>query len=235
LLAPQAIDDLFRLAVFTSSFSLEAAVAILGATPSAVLERLGRLRDCSLLVAETQGAAGRFRLLEPVRQYAAEHLHGQPYEKDTRRRHAQHVLTRSQWIGARLLGTPEQAAALAAFEELVPDIRQATMWSFENQPAYAAQIVGHTGWAWEITSRLREGEALERRALEVATSTADHARLLTRLGSLLVRRTMVRNGAGIGADSIAEARKAADRHELALALCLSTDDKMPEVSSSRLR
>lgn len=234
LLAPRARDDLFRLSVFPSNFRLDAAEAILSVAPSAVLERLGELRDSSLLVADTQGSAARFRLLEPVRQYAIQHLRGKPYEKATRRRHAKYIHTRSTWIGDRLLGTREQSPALAAFEELIADIREATAWSFRHEPALAAQIIGHTGWAWEITGRLREGERLERRGLQVATSSADRARLLTRLGSLRSRRTMARDGTGIGADAIAEARKAGDKHELALALCLSTDEKIPDISSSRL-
>jgi predicted ATPase/DNA-binding CsgD family transcriptional regulator len=228
LLSPAARDDLWRLAVFPASFTLDAAATVLDAAAVAALDRLAALRDTSLLVADT--VVARFRLLEPVRQYAVEHLAGAPDEDDVRRRHALHVLRSAEWIGARLLGTPEQGAALTAFVDLLPDLRQAVAWSLEAEPAWAARIVGHTGWAWEITSRLREGEALERIALNVAVAAEDRARLLNRLESLLDRRGDA-EAHSIGLAAIASASTAGDRRELATALCFATWYRPPDAAT----
>jgi len=224
LLRSSARDDLWRLSVFPASFTLAAASTVLDAPTLEALDRLAMLRDTSLLIADIAGATARFRLLEPVRQYALEHLAASGYEEEARRRHALHVLRSAEWIGARLLGTSEQAAALTAFANLLPDLRQAVAWSLEPEPAWAARIVGHTGWAWEITSRLREGEALERIALDAATADDDRARLLTRLASLVVRRGGSEAEA-VAAAAIDAARRAEDRRELGMALCFGTWDQ----------
>lgn len=232
LLRPSARDDLWRLGVFPSSFTLDAAATVFDAPALAALDRLATLRDTSLLVADTAGAAARFRLLEPIRQYALEHLASALDADTVRRRHALYVLQTAEWIGARLFGTPEQTAALTAFADLLPHLRQAVSWSLEAEPAWAARIVGHTGWAWEITSRFREGEALERITLDAATVVEDRARLLTRLVSLLFRRGDAEE-ATIAAAAIAAARAAGNPRELGMAICLATH-LTPEDAAARL-
>jgi predicted ATPase/DNA-binding CsgD family transcriptional regulator len=232
LLRTGARDDLWRLAVFPSSFTLDAAATVFDAPVPEALDRLAALRDTSLLVADTAGAAARFRLLEPIRQYALEHLTGASDEDDVRRRHALYVLQSAEWIGARLFGTPEQAAALTAFAEMLPDLRQAVAWSLEAEPAWAARIVGHTGWAWEITSRLREGEALERITIDVATAVEDRARLLSRLMSLLGRRGNS-DEKPMAEAAIAAARAAGNPRELGMVICLATH-LMPETAGADL-
>jgi predicted ATPase/DNA-binding SARP family transcriptional activator len=61
-----------RLAVFMGGFELDGATAVCGMGD--VVEMLGRLVDKSLVVADTTGAAARFRVLEVVRQYAEARL-----------------------------------------------------------------------------------------------------------------------------------------------------------------
>ena len=231
LLRPAARADLWRLAVFPAPFELDAAASVLDASEVSAVDRLTTLRDASLLVATTAGRAGRFRLLEPVRQYAAEHLADTDEEDEVRRRHALFALGRAEWIGAHVLGTPEQEAALTAFAELLPDIRQAVAWALEVEPAWAAQIVGHTGWAWEITSRLREGEALERITLEAAADVGDRARLLTRLASMASRRGDPAVSA-ISEAAIAAARAASSQRELGMALGFGIDGLTAESSAA---
>jgi hypothetical protein len=66
-----------RLSVFAESFDLDAAEAVCGfgdVEASEVAGLLGSLVDKSLVVAEPAGAALRYRLLETIRQFAAERL-----------------------------------------------------------------------------------------------------------------------------------------------------------------
>src|SRR5207244_8453012 len=66
-----------RLAVFAGGWTLEAAEAICagdGIEPREVLDLLAHLVEKSLVVAVGQGGEERYRLLETIRQYAAEKL-----------------------------------------------------------------------------------------------------------------------------------------------------------------
>jgi predicted ATPase/DNA-binding CsgD family transcriptional regulator/class 3 adenylate cyclase len=84
-----------RLAVFVGGFGLEAAraVCVAGAIGLGdVLDAIGRLVDKSLVVAEERGGEARFRLLETIRQYAAERLSEAGDVAATRDRHLDHFL-----------------------------------------------------------------------------------------------------------------------------------------------
>lgn len=66
-----------RLSVFAGGLTLEAAEAVCngeGIEAAAVLELLWRLVEKSLVIAEEPGVEGRYRLLETIREYAAEKL-----------------------------------------------------------------------------------------------------------------------------------------------------------------
>ena len=77
-LLPEPERALFaRLSVFRGGFTVAAAAAVAGSGPLTTLDLLARLVDKSLVQARTDGAEERYRLLEVVRQYAAERL-GEP-------------------------------------------------------------------------------------------------------------------------------------------------------------
>ena len=94
-------DLLDRLSVFVGGFGLDDATAVAPDRAHA-LGSLGRLLDHSLV--ESAGD-DRFRLLEPVRQFAAERLAEQPErERDARSRHAEHLAAVAMDIRDNLLG-----------------------------------------------------------------------------------------------------------------------------------
>lgn len=80
-----------RLSAFPGSFTLDAAEAVGSAAGAVlageVLDILGHLVDKSLVVVEDRGNEVRYRLLETVRQYAAERLGAAGEVQATRRRH----------------------------------------------------------------------------------------------------------------------------------------------------
>lgn len=118
-----------RLAPFAGGFDLDAAEAV-GAGPGLathqVLDQLTLLVDKSLV--DRQDGAGhagtaRFRLLETMRQYAAEHLTASGEEAETRRRHRDHYLHLAEALSP-LAFAPGQDHALdqqtgEAFEDLL--------------------------------------------------------------------------------------------------------------------
>jgi predicted ATPase/DNA-binding XRE family transcriptional regulator len=81
---------LFRtLSVFAGGFDLAAAEAVWG---SGVLGLLSALIDRSLVLAEPDGAAMRYRLLEVLRQYGQARLTENGEDDDAHRRHAEYYL-----------------------------------------------------------------------------------------------------------------------------------------------
>lgn len=90
-------DDLRRgfrtLSVFRSSFDLDAAAAVLDLDESAAVAVLGALVARSLVVALPEEGRARFRLLVPLRSFAAEQLEEEGEVAATARRHARHYLT----------------------------------------------------------------------------------------------------------------------------------------------
>jgi len=92
LLDPHERDLLARLSVFTGEFTLAAAAEVcLKSDELRALEPLERLVAASLVVADEREQEMRYRLLETVRQYAAERLDPETGEQ-TRRAHARHYL-----------------------------------------------------------------------------------------------------------------------------------------------
>jgi predicted ATPase len=84
-----------RLSVFAGSFDYDAAVAVCAAPPIAahqVLDQLSLLVDKSLILVDESGEQARYRLLETIRQYAADRLAQTDEETPTRSAHRDHYL-----------------------------------------------------------------------------------------------------------------------------------------------
>ncbi len=101
-----------RLAVFAGGWTLEAAEAVAAGDDveaAAVLDVLTRLVEKCLV--EAGGAGERYRLLEPIRQYALEKLDGSGEGGDVRARHAQFFVRFAEEARAHL-GGADQARGL---------------------------------------------------------------------------------------------------------------------------
>jgi predicted ATPase/class 3 adenylate cyclase len=163
-------QELFRrLAVFRSGFILEAAAAVAPSVSDDILDVLGGLVDKSL-VEVVDGPAGqrRFRLLEPVRQFAAELLEGSGEQDDAAFRHRQHLLSRLRF---RALPGRDSAASTDLAVE-VDNLRAAVehaMRRFEPEAAVGL-LTGYSFW-WENLGLI--DEYLER--LTAALRAADPA------------------------------------------------------------
>lgn len=121
--AEQAV--LARLSVFAGSFGLDAAEAIAGAEDGAdVVDVLDRLVARSLVVAQDGGEDSRFRLLEPVRQLAAEKLAGRREVDAIRLRHTEWYSELMDRIGSLWRTGSDQTAWPIAAREL-PNLRAA--------------------------------------------------------------------------------------------------------------
>jgi predicted ATPase len=169
----EAERELFRrLAVFRSSFILEAAAAVAPAVSDDILDVLGGLVDQSL-VTVVDGAAGqrRFRLLEPVRQFAVELLETSGERDDAAGRHRDHLRSRLRSHG------PVSAPGSAAYEGLaveVDNLRAAVQYSLRaSEPEAALDLIRRYLVWWTDKGLLDEQLDL----LNAALGAADPARM----------------------------------------------------------
>ena len=123
-----------RLSTFAGGWTLEAAEAV-GAEGSVeagdVLELLSGLVEKSLVVARGSDEGGvRYRLLEPVRQYALEWLEKSEESEAARRAHAAYFLALAERAEPELMGK-EPGTWLAALGREVGNLRAALSWALD--------------------------------------------------------------------------------------------------------
>jgi predicted ATPase len=143
-----------RLAVFAGSFSLEAAEDVCNAT----LDLLQSLVEKSL-VPET--AAGRFVLLETIREFALERLNDRAEVDVRRRRHAEYYLGLVEDAEPRL----NHASVLAALGEDEANLRAALAYTRERAPELMLRLVGSLWRFWFYRGRQDEGQRWLEQAL----------------------------------------------------------------------
>src|SRR5215208_2271157 len=126
------------LSVFAGGWTLQAAEVVGAAGENEqgeILDSLARLVDKSLVVAETTGMGPvRYRMLEPIRQYAQEKLEERGDAEEVRRRHARFFLALAEEAEPRLRG-PEDMEWLERLENEHDNLRTALSWALEGGEA----------------------------------------------------------------------------------------------------
>ena len=155
---------------------------------SDVLDLLGRLVDKSLVVAEAEAqGAVRYRMLEPIRQYARERLEESEEAEAIQRRHAEFFLALAEEAEPEVEG-PQQAAWLERLEAEHDNLRAALSWSLERgeEAELGLRVAGALGQFWYLRGYLGEGRRWLEEALAKASpaSTAARANALHRLSFL---------------------------------------------------
>jgi predicted ATPase/class 3 adenylate cyclase len=133
-----------RLSVFAESFNLDAAEAVCGfggIEAFDVTGLLGSLVDKSLVVAEPAGPAFRYRLLETIRQFAADRLAeaSEDQAAAVEAAHCQHFLALAETAAPHLAG-PEQGRWLARLDTEQANLRRASEHA-ASRPAGTAQVL----------------------------------------------------------------------------------------------
>lgn len=156
-----------RLGVFAADFGLEAAATVCGPylDRSTVLNLIAGLVDQSLLIADITGPAVRYRMLEPVRQYAATRLEKRGDEAHAREAHFLHHLSLARLAHPHLLADPAQCDWLARLDLDLPEFRSALNWGFASQPSLAAEMAILLGWFWWFRGYIAEGRGWMERTL----------------------------------------------------------------------
>ncbi|MGH3146476.1 MAG: ATP-binding protein, partial [Rubrobacter sp.] len=182
-----------RLSVFVGGFTLEAVEAIGTVEAGRTLDLLSGMVDKSLVVAEDEGASYvRYRMLEPVRQFAREKLRESGEEAEVRRRHAEHYLALAERAEPELLGA-DQGLWLGRLGTEFANLREAHSWSLESggdeeERAWLRLRLPAALWRFWGGQRFEEGKRWLQTALERDTGEfpATRAKALDGLGFILV-------------------------------------------------
>jgi tetratricopeptide (TPR) repeat protein len=208
---------LSRLSVFAGVFALEAAEAVLTADPIEhwrVLDLLARLSDWGLVGVETGTDGERYRLLETVRQYAAERLAENRQEDATHRRHREFFLALAEQAMGRLQGA-ETAGWVARLQDAHDDVRAAISWNLGDagDPLIGLRLTGALWRFWWLSGSLTEG----RRHLQNALA-ADSLQMPTK------ERAIAVNAGGALAFLQGDYATARVHHQESLRICELMDD-----------
>jgi len=205
-----------RLSVFAGGWTLEAAEVVGpggGIETSDVLDLLSQLVDKSLVVAEAVGeGVVRYRMLEPVRQYARERLAQDGEHEAVRRRHAGWCLAFVEDAEVGLRG-PEQAAWVERTKHENANVQAALGWSLEAEPEKALRLAAMMGYFWYRYGRIAEGQ----RWLEAVLARSEGFETST--------RARVLRHAGVLSEEIGLYERAQRLHELGLALYRRLEDQ----------
>ncbi len=149
-----------RLSVFVGGCSLPSAQTICdpaGELGVDVLDVLSALVDQSLVRQEDRTGEPRFRMLETVREFAAEQLDARGEATSTRARHAGHFLSVAEAAAPHLTGV-DRARWLDLLEGDHDNFRAAIAWSIEVGDAVTGCRLLAALWRfWQTRNHLVEG------------------------------------------------------------------------------
>ncbi len=214
--AEQAL--LRRLSVFAGGFGLDAARAVAGGAD--VVPELGGLVEQSLVVAE-DGPEARYRLLEPVRQYAADRLAASGEADVVAERATAAVLDLADAARAGLTG-PAQGAWLDRLERDHGNLAAALgRLVGAGRAADVARLTEATWLYWAVRGNTAEGLGWVARVSPAGLPAADAARLLLGVAALRYASGDVPGTRAAAADAARAAADAGAGDLRALALVLT--------------
>src|SRR5579883_1843395 len=159
-----------RCSVFLAGFTLRTAAVVCDRSESEAFERLASLVDKSLVVGESDASA-RYRILEPIREYAFEQLQLAGDLADARRRHA-HAFASLAHDAYEEWDRGPGADWLARLEKDLSNFRMAVRWSLDEggDAALGAQIVAAVTPLFMRLGLAADGVEYCRRVLEAQLS-----------------------------------------------------------------
>jgi non-specific serine/threonine protein kinase len=176
--------------VFAGGWALDAVAAVCagdGIAEWEVLDLVDALAQKSLVHLDEGVDGARYRLLETVRQYAAEHLATSGQEAVVRDRHLAWCVALAEAAEPRLW-SPEQATWLERLDREHDNVRAALEWSVREgrSPTVGLQLAGALWRFWYVHGHLHEGRSWLATALDRAidASPAIRARALTGAGTM---------------------------------------------------
>jgi non-specific serine/threonine protein kinase len=182
-----------RLSVFAGGWTLAAAENVCPGEPLEeweILDLLASLADKSLVIANPVEGITRYRLLETVRQYAAERLRESGEAAVWRRSHLDYLTHLGQEAEPHL-GGPEQKAWMERLDHEHDNLRAALEWAAESEPEAGLRLMGAAWRFWDLRGYHNEARKLLTAILErsdPAHRTGDRARALHAAGLFAYRQ-----------------------------------------------
>ena len=175
-----------QLAVFIGDFDLTAAEAVLDAGTD-VLRALDDLVIHSLVIADTTWTSTRYRLLEPVRQYALAGLDDDGDAARLHQRHLDHYLKLAVQIGRHAVAA-DATRWLAKADREIANLRTAHDWAIAGGRADdATMLAGGLYWYWWLRGASTEGIDRLTHSLALEPSRRHAVRARVGLASLLIQ------------------------------------------------
>jgi predicted ATPase/class 3 adenylate cyclase len=172
LLAEQERRLLGRLSVFAGGWTLEAAEAVCaveGIEDWEILDLLTQLVDKSIVIAERDGDATRYRLLETLRQYGAEKLTVNGEAGARQRAHADWYLQVAESVASDWWESSDMEARVARLTADHDNLRAALTWSLadheEERIEIGLRIAASLGGFWFFGGRISESRRWYERVL----------------------------------------------------------------------
>jgi predicted ATPase/DNA-binding CsgD family transcriptional regulator len=168
-----------RLSVFSGSFDLEGATAVCagdGIAVGRILDEIEGLVDKSLLAVERRAGATRFRMLDFVRQYAAERLAAAGEGDLLTDRHRGYFRALAERADRELWALA--SAGRGRLDDESPNLRAAIDDGCQHAPDDALAIAGALGLYWRVRGRLAEGVTMTEQSLAAASPEAAPLRAL---------------------------------------------------------
>ena len=223
LLTPVEQCLLRRLAVFQGGCGLDAAEQVVDGNPlprAEVLDVLGRLVDKSLVQVDRDSGRSRYRLLETIRQLAAERLDHAGETRRVRDAHAGYFLELArQHDPDRAMGVVVEQPQLLDIDH--DNFRAALLHSLQTKPGDALDLAVSLWRFWMARGHYLEGADWLRRALDAAPD--EYPTRADALRGLAVLEIRLGNG-----------ERAAELGKRALALQEVRTTPEPDVVFSRL-
>lgn len=156
-----------RLSIFSGGWTLEAAEGICAdgdwgpndqsIQPEAILELLSQLADKSLIIQyEASSPDMRYRMMEPIRQYAHEKIAEQKESERMRSGHLSYFMNFAE-TSEPFLRTNTQVAWLNRLADDLDNLRLALDWGLENDLEAALRLAAALFWFWHIRGLGTEG------------------------------------------------------------------------------
>jgi predicted ATPase/DNA-binding CsgD family transcriptional regulator len=169
-----------RASVFSCTFDLEAAERVCSGdsvAPEQIMNSLTGLVDKSVVIAEQHPFGTRFRLLEPLRQYALEKLRRAGREQVMRERHRDHFVEwaecrEQEWFG------PDQPRIFTTTRLEHGNLRSALDFCFEEDGDRGVRLASTLWFYWAGCGVLGEGRHWLDRALAISPPGPDRAKVL---------------------------------------------------------
>lgn len=223
LLSPVERSLLMQLAIFVGGFTAQAAEAI--ADYDDALDTLSSLVDKSLVLAEASEGVVRYRMLETIRQYAAELLAGAEGVRTARDAQLHYCLQLAEQAEP-WLQTKHRQLWLGKLAPELGNIRAGLLWCRECHNTDAQlRLASALCWFWNFHGHMTEGREWLEGGLaltEAQGDTALRAKALCAVCSLSWRQGDYASCHAQATESVRIWRKHDDKHALANALAWLT-------------